>query len=162
MIRRPPRSTLFPYTTLFRSRQDQAPLAAGAARPAAGAARGVRAPRAGGGAVPGDRRDGRREREHREEPHALRAGGVAQGARRGGRLGRGRLGRAGSGRETGEGMTHAESQDLLLDLAYGELDAARAAEVESHLSGCAECRKEKAALDEARRMAAHFRELEES
>ena len=58
-------------------------------------------------------------------------------------------------------MTHAESQDLLLDLAYGELDAARAAEVESHLSGCAECRKEKAALDEARRMAAPLRELEE-
>src|SRR2546422_7892092 len=25
MIRRPPRSTLFPYTTLFRSRQDQLP-----------------------------------------------------------------------------------------------------------------------------------------
>src|SRR3712207_8326705 len=25
MIRRPPRSTLFPYTTLFRSRQDQEP-----------------------------------------------------------------------------------------------------------------------------------------
>ena len=33
-------------------------------------------------------------------------------------------------------MTHTESQDLLLDLAYGDLDAARAAEVESHLSGC--------------------------
>jgi hypothetical protein len=58
-------------------------------------------------------------------------------------------------------MTHAESQDLLLDLAYGELDAARAAELESHLSGCDECRKEKAALDEARRMAAPLRELEE-
>src|SRR3712207_7308313 len=27
MIRRPPRSTLFPYTTLFRSDQDVAPLA---------------------------------------------------------------------------------------------------------------------------------------
>src|SRR2546421_4338771 len=25
MIRRPPRSTLFPYTTLFRSREDQVP-----------------------------------------------------------------------------------------------------------------------------------------
>jgi len=58
-------------------------------------------------------------------------------------------------------MTHAESQDLLLDLAYGELDASRAAEVESHLAGCAECRKEKAALDEARRMAAPLRELEQ-
>ena len=58
-------------------------------------------------------------------------------------------------------MTHTESQDLLLDLAYGELDAARAAEVESHLSGCDECRREKAALDEARRMAAPLRELEQ-
>src|SRR5438876_3652061 len=26
MIRRPPRSTLFPYTTLFRSREDLAPM----------------------------------------------------------------------------------------------------------------------------------------
>ena len=58
-------------------------------------------------------------------------------------------------------MTHTESQDLLLDLAYGDLDAARAAEVESHLSGCAECRQERAALDEARRMAAPLRELEQ-
>src|SRR5258705_1812382 len=37
MIRRPPRSTLFPYTTLFRSRQDRAgdrahPLAVGRVR----------------------------------------------------------------------------------------------------------------------------------
>jgi hypothetical protein len=58
-------------------------------------------------------------------------------------------------------MTHAESQDLLLDLAYGELDAKRAAEVEEHVSSCSECRKEKAALEEARRMAAPVRELEE-
>src|SRR5690349_22855280 len=36
MIRRPPRSTLFPYTTLFRSR---APQPAGAARPDARGAR---------------------------------------------------------------------------------------------------------------------------
>jgi len=58
-------------------------------------------------------------------------------------------------------MTHAESQDLLLDLAYGELDAVRAAEVEQHVSSCPECRKEKAALEEARRMAAPVRELEQ-
>src|SRR6266571_520304 len=32
MIRRPPRSTLFPYTTLFRSRARGAPLRAGGAR----------------------------------------------------------------------------------------------------------------------------------
>jgi hypothetical protein len=58
-------------------------------------------------------------------------------------------------------MTHAESQDLLVDLAYGELDARRAAEVEEHLSGCAECRAERAALEEARRLSAPLRELEE-
>jgi hypothetical protein len=58
-------------------------------------------------------------------------------------------------------MTHAESQDLLLELAYGELDAQRAAEMEAHLAGCAECRAEKAALDEARRVAAPLREAEE-
>ena len=58
-------------------------------------------------------------------------------------------------------MTHAESRDLLLELAYGELDAARAAEVERHVSSCPECREEKAALEEARRMAAPVRELEE-
>src|SRR3712207_7377711 len=33
MIRRPPRSTLFPYTTLFRSRAEADPAAAVAARP---------------------------------------------------------------------------------------------------------------------------------
>src|SRR5256885_13270446 len=32
MIRRPPRSTLFPYTTLFRSHQLEEPLRAGAVR----------------------------------------------------------------------------------------------------------------------------------
>jgi tetratricopeptide (TPR) repeat protein len=58
-------------------------------------------------------------------------------------------------------MTHAESQELLLDLACGELDAERAAQVRSHLQGCAECRDEKAALDEVRRLAAPVRELEE-
>jgi anti-sigma factor RsiW len=58
-------------------------------------------------------------------------------------------------------MTHEESQDLLLDLAYGELPPARAAEVEDHLAGCAECQREKAALDEARRLTAPVRELEE-
>ena len=58
-------------------------------------------------------------------------------------------------------MTHAESHDLLLDLAYGELDPQRAAEVESHLESCPECQREKAALEETRRMAAPLRELEE-
>src|SRR3989442_11084585 len=32
MIRRPPRSTLFPYTTLFRSRDERRPTAGGAGR----------------------------------------------------------------------------------------------------------------------------------
>ncbi len=58
-------------------------------------------------------------------------------------------------------MTHAESQDLLLDLAYGELDVERAAEVASHVEGCDECRKEKAAIEEARRIAGPLRELEQ-
>src|SRR5712675_2718669 len=35
MIRRPPRSTLFPYTTLFRSRLDRPPVHAGRGLPAA-------------------------------------------------------------------------------------------------------------------------------
>ncbi|HEY6911284.1 MAG TPA: zf-HC2 domain-containing protein [Myxococcales bacterium] len=58
-------------------------------------------------------------------------------------------------------MTHAECQDLLLDLAYGELSPERTSEVAAHLTGCEECRKEKAALDQARRAAAPLRELEE-
>jgi tetratricopeptide (TPR) repeat protein len=58
-------------------------------------------------------------------------------------------------------MTHAESQDLLVDLAYGELEPARAAEVATHVEGCADCRKEKAALEEARRLSAPLRDLEE-
>src|SRR2546430_12615171 len=36
MIRRPPRSTLFPYTTLFRSRARPPPAAPGRASPAGG------------------------------------------------------------------------------------------------------------------------------
>src|SRR5205085_7452727 len=36
MIRRPPRSTLFPYTTLFRSRNPRAAAAARSPAPAAG------------------------------------------------------------------------------------------------------------------------------
>lgn len=58
-------------------------------------------------------------------------------------------------------MTHAECQDLLLDLAYGELSPDRASEVAAHLTGCEECRKEQAALDQARRVTAPLRELEE-
>src|SRR2546429_7084678 len=47
MIRRPPRSTLFPYTTLFRSHRDPATRAAGQVPRHTGA---------GGGVLHGDRR----------------------------------------------------------------------------------------------------------
>src|SRR2546430_8992074 len=46
MIRRPPRSTLFPYTTLFRSAQPRDPVARAAAA-TAGRAGGERHPSAG-------------------------------------------------------------------------------------------------------------------
>src|SRR3712207_7484256 len=59
MIRRPPRSTLFPYTTLFRSRvgRRQLPVPGQRSR--------------------GQRRDGGRKRHARSRgPHALPVGGV--------------------------------------------------------------------------------------
>src|SRR3712207_7644235 len=60
MIRRPPRSTLFPYTTLFRSPRDRAGAGAGGAAPAGPGAGAERCPVAGGGAVdPGGGRGGR-------------------------------------------------------------------------------------------------------
>src|SRR2546427_9506408 len=46
MIRRPPRSTLFPYTTLFRSARRSAPAGHGVLRAAAGRRHGHRAPAA--------------------------------------------------------------------------------------------------------------------
>src|SRR3712207_7704882 len=49
MIRRPPRSTLFPYTTLFRSRERQHAEAA-RTRPPAAAGRGAGLPRRDGAA----------------------------------------------------------------------------------------------------------------
>src|SRR3712207_8189933 len=56
MIRRPPRSTLFPYTTLFRSRRP--PDFRGRQAPAPAADRGRRAPRGrrGGGELEARRR----------------------------------------------------------------------------------------------------------
>src|SRR3712207_7681140 len=70
MIRRPPRSTLFPYTTLFRSRSDR--RGGGGAKVGGGApSGGGRAERAGGsGARPGEARRGRpdpRSEEHTSE-----------------------------------------------------------------------------------------------
>src|SRR3989454_7413626 len=64
MIRRPPRSTLFPYTTLFRSRRRR--------RARRGRVAGDRAPAAGGGGAPppdprdreGDRKSTRLNSSH--------------------------------------------------------------------------------------------------
>lgn len=58
-------------------------------------------------------------------------------------------------------MTHAESQTLLLDLAYGELDPAHAAALDEHLAGCAECRAERAQLEATRTMVSPLREEEQ-
>src|SRR5687767_15684098 len=63
MIRRPPRSTLFPYTTLFRS--PRGPVALFAPRPPPGASA------AAGGSGPRARRRGRRSEEHTSELQSL-------------------------------------------------------------------------------------------
>src|SRR5256885_5579857 len=61
MIRRPPRSTLFPYTTLFRSREDEVLRLRRAARLARRRGRGEKRARARRPAAdPGERRRGRR------------------------------------------------------------------------------------------------------
>src|SRR2546425_9145419 len=81
MIRRPPRSTLFPYTTLFRSRGAARP-ARGRALPRAGRVREVEAPgpdrlRPAGARLPGLRgadrglRRARRSEEHTSELQSL-------------------------------------------------------------------------------------------
>ncbi|MBP6835091.1 MAG: zf-HC2 domain-containing protein, partial [Deltaproteobacteria bacterium] len=44
--------------------------------------------------------------------------------------------------------------DLLLDLHYDELDAARAAEVRAHLAGCDDCRAASERLGRTRALAA--------
>src|SRR2546423_7511717 len=66
MIRRPPRSTLFPYTTLFRSRaatdRTRRPAAPGSSAGSAAAARARTSPGRGGVA-------GRRPRRVRSEEH---------------------------------------------------------------------------------------------
>src|SRR3990167_2230662 len=63
MIRRPPRSTLFPYTTLFRSQ----PLRPGRGR---GGARGLRASRADARAHPRDRKSTRLNSSQSQNSHA--------------------------------------------------------------------------------------------
>jgi hypothetical protein len=50
-------------------------------------------------------------------------------------------------------MTCADCGDLLLDLVYGELAPARAAEVEEHARGCAECGPQLEGLRRARKLA---------
>jgi hypothetical protein len=48
-------------------------------------------------------------------------------------------------------MRHEIAREKLLDLAYGELPAAEAAEVEAHLQGCAACRAEADGIEATRR-----------
>src|SRR5258708_27432801 len=78
MIRRPPRSTLFPYTTLFRSLEAPAPAGLRRRRarlhslPLALQAQGAAAqalPRRPGAAAPGARQDGEVELGLRSEEH---------------------------------------------------------------------------------------------
>src|SRR5688572_32022822 len=71
MIRRPPRSTLFPYTTLFRSALDLVRLVAAQGAPRAGL-------EAGGGAAP---RAVRPRRRSRRAPQPLRRGAAASSGR---------------------------------------------------------------------------------
>jgi len=58
-------------------------------------------------------------------------------------------------------MTGDHVQDLLLDLAYGELPPERAAEVEAHLSRCEVCRAERDDIVRTRALVAPLRTLEE-
>src|SRR5256885_10544601 len=69
MIRRPPRSTLFPYTTLFRSHSRFAVRAAEDVEEAVarGAAMAVAAGEERGGRLPGDERAIGRSEEHTSE-----------------------------------------------------------------------------------------------
>src|SRR3712207_9561336 len=100
MIRRPPRSTLFPYTTLFRSR-GAGRRVAGAVRGGWRGVRGRRGLRGGAGDAVGVP-DGRSTRVRVE----LRRGGGAGRGRLGGRRGgRSRLerGREGGGLDRGPG-----------------------------------------------------------
>jgi len=58
-------------------------------------------------------------------------------------------------------MTGDHVQDLLLDLAYGELPAERAAEVEAHLATCEVCRAERDDIVRTRALVAPLRSVEE-
>src|SRR3712207_8285268 len=68
MIRRPPRSTLFPYTTLFRSaRRSTGRSAAARSRPCAARATGCERTAVEGAADPGPPDGGLRSEEHTSE-----------------------------------------------------------------------------------------------
>src|SRR3954471_13809468 len=58
-------------------------------------------------------------------------------------------------------MTGEHVQDLLLDLAYGELPPERAAEVEAHLASCDACRGERDDILRTRALVAPLRALEQ-
>jgi hypothetical protein len=58
-------------------------------------------------------------------------------------------------------MTGEHVQDLLLDLAYGELPPERVAEVEAHLASCDACRAERAEMQRTRALLEPLRTLEE-
>jgi hypothetical protein len=58
-------------------------------------------------------------------------------------------------------MNHAETRELLLDLAYGELPPHLEAEVSEHVADCAECRAQRAEIDSVRRAFAPIREEEQ-
>src|SRR2546430_13701345 len=67
MIRRPPRSTLFPYTTLFRSRARSESCGCGAARCRGSTAAAARFSTTRGGSTPGTGRISTRSEEHTSE-----------------------------------------------------------------------------------------------
>jgi hypothetical protein len=58
-------------------------------------------------------------------------------------------------------MNHAETRELLLDLAYGELPPHVEAEVSAHVEGCEECRAERAEIESVRKAFAPIREEEQ-
>lgn len=58
-------------------------------------------------------------------------------------------------------MNHAGSQELLLDLVYGELEPERAADVLAHAEGCEACRRELEQLGATLRLVAPLREPEQ-
>src|SRR2546430_8733758 len=70
MIRRPPRSTLFPYTTLFRSRIVRRFPSCASCSSCAGCARRVPCPRLGVG-MPGDRKSTRLNSSHSQISYAV-------------------------------------------------------------------------------------------